>query len=114
MNSHKYLMMVYHRRITTWGNSLEVYKVNLLKFMMESQKAIFQYLIYKHCLIYKSSVIVCWLTKLFDDTQELKTVAPLLDILKRFLKAERRGNWKLYLKALHEILSYLAASGHNL
>jgi len=38
----------------------------------------------------------------------------MLDILKSFLKAERTGNWELHLKALHDMLPCLAASGHNL
>ena len=38
----------------------------------------------------------------------------MLDVLRKFLKAERTGNWKLHLQAMHEMLPYLAASGHNL
>ena len=38
----------------------------------------------------------------------------MLDILRKFLKAERTGNWKLHLQAIHDMLPYLAASGHNL
>ena len=36
-----------------------------------------------------------------------------IDILKRFLKAERTGNWLLHLSFVHEMLPYLAAAGHN-
>ena len=36
-----------------------------------------------------------------------------VDILKRFLKAERTGNWLLHLSVVHEMLPYLAAAGHN-
>lgn len=38
----------------------------------------------------------------------------MVDILRKFLKAERLGNWPLSLQSLHEMLPYLAASGHNL
>ena len=38
----------------------------------------------------------------------------MLDILRRFIKAERIGNWRLHLKATYEMLPYFAASGHNL
>lgn len=37
----------------------------------------------------------------------------LVDILRRFLRAERTGNWNLHLSALSDMLPYLAASGHN-
>ena len=36
-----------------------------------------------------------------------------VDILERFLKAERTGNWLLHLSIVHEMLHYLAAAGHN-
>ena len=36
-----------------------------------------------------------------------------VDILKRFLKAERTGNWLLHLSIVHEMLPYLAAAVHN-
>ena len=36
-----------------------------------------------------------------------------VDILKRFLKAERTGNLLLHLSVVHEMLPYLAAAGHN-
>ena len=38
----------------------------------------------------------------------------MIDILKTFLKAERTGNWLLHLSAVHDMLPYLAAAGHNL
>ena len=38
----------------------------------------------------------------------------MVDILRRFIKAERTANWPLHLHALDEMLPYLAASGHNL
>lgn len=38
----------------------------------------------------------------------------MVDILRRFIKAERVGNWKLHLQTLRQMLPYLAASGHNL
>ena len=36
------------------------------------------------------------------------------DILRKFIKAERTGDWQLHLRSTYEILSYFAASGHNL
>ncbi|CAC5369993.1 unnamed protein product [Mytilus coruscus] len=38
----------------------------------------------------------------------------MVAILKRFLIAERTGDWLLHLSTLKEMLPYLAASGHNL
>jgi hypothetical protein len=38
----------------------------------------------------------------------------MVDILRRFLKAERMGDWALHLKCLHDMFPYFAASGHNL
>ena len=38
----------------------------------------------------------------------------MVDILRRFLKAERTGNWKLHLQSVQEMLPYFAASGHTL
>ena len=38
----------------------------------------------------------------------------MMGILRKFLKAERTGNWNLHLQAMHTMLPYLAASGHNL
>ena len=36
----------------------------------------------------------------------------MADILKKFLRAERTGNWKLHLHSLQEMLPYLASAGH--
>ena len=38
----------------------------------------------------------------------------MVDILRSFIKAERTANWELHFEALTTMLSYLAASGHNL
>ena len=38
----------------------------------------------------------------------------MIDILRRFIKAERIGNWNLHLQAVQEMLPYSTASGHNL
>ncbi len=38
----------------------------------------------------------------------------MVDILRKYIKAERTGNWNLHLQAIQEMLPYLAASGHNL
>ena len=38
----------------------------------------------------------------------------MVGILKRFLLAERTGDWELHLTSVQEMLPYLAASGHNL
>ena len=38
----------------------------------------------------------------------------VVDILKRFLRAERTGDWILHLSSLQEMLPYFAAAGHNL
>ena len=38
----------------------------------------------------------------------------MVDIRRRFMKAEFSGNWMLHLKAIQEMLPYFAASGHNL
>ena len=37
----------------------------------------------------------------------------MVDILRKYIRAERTGNWDLHLQALSEMLPYLAASGHN-
>ena len=37
-----------------------------------------------------------------------------MKILRKFIKGERLGIWKLHIKAMIEMLLYLAASGHNL
>lgn len=36
------------------------------------------------------------------------------DILQRFIKAERTGNWELHLRSVQEMMPFLAAAGHNL
>lgn len=38
----------------------------------------------------------------------------MIDILRRFIKAERTGNWELHLQSLFDMLPFLAACGHNL
>ncbi len=38
----------------------------------------------------------------------------MADILRKFIRAERTGNWPLHLQAIQDMLPYLAASGHNL
>lgn len=37
----------------------------------------------------------------------------MVDILHTFIRAERTGNWKLHLQAVHDMLPYFAAAGHN-
>ena len=37
----------------------------------------------------------------------------MVDILRKYIRAERTGNWDLHLQALLEMIPYLAASGHN-
>jgi len=37
----------------------------------------------------------------------------MVDILRRSMRAERTGNWHLHLRALREMLPFLAAAGHN-
>ena len=38
----------------------------------------------------------------------------MICILRDFIKAERTGNWNMHLESLKSMLSYFAASGHNL
>ena len=38
----------------------------------------------------------------------------MIDILKKFIKAERLGNWDLHMEATREMLPYFASTGHNL
>ena len=38
----------------------------------------------------------------------------LIVIVRNFLRSKQTGDWKLYLAALQNMLSYFAASGHNL
>ena len=35
------------------------------------------------------------------------------DLMKKFIRAERLGNWILHLQSLQEMLTYFAACGHN-
>ena len=37
----------------------------------------------------------------------------MINILRKFIRAERTGNWGLHLQALFEMLPFLAASRHN-
>lgn len=37
----------------------------------------------------------------------------MVSILRSFLYSSRTGNWKLYIESLHNMLPFLAASGHN-
>ena len=37
----------------------------------------------------------------------------MVDILRNFVRSERTGDWKLHLQTLRDMLSYLAAAGHN-
>jgi len=38
----------------------------------------------------------------------------MINILRTFLRSERTGDWRLHMHALHDMLPYLAAAGHNL
>ncbi|WAR15643.1 LOW QUALITY PROTEIN: hypothetical protein MAR_005748 [Mya arenaria] len=38
----------------------------------------------------------------------------MVDILRKFLRTERTGNWALHIAAISEMLLFIAASGHNL
>ena len=38
----------------------------------------------------------------------------MIDILQKFIKAERVDQWELHLQAVYEMMPYIAASGHNL
>ena len=38
----------------------------------------------------------------------------MINIMKIFIKAERTGDWQLYLYSLEKMLPFFAASGHNL
>ena len=37
----------------------------------------------------------------------------MISLLRRFIKAERTGNWSLHLSTLSEMILYYAACGHN-
>lgn len=57
--------------------------------------------------------------EIFKERQEGRTAKlwfiylQMLDILRRFIKAERTGNWQLHLSSVSEMLPFFAASGHN-
>ena len=36
-----------------------------------------------------------------------------IDILQRFIKAERTGNWELHLRSAQKMMPFLAAAGHT-
>ena len=38
----------------------------------------------------------------------------MIDILRKYIRAERTGKWALHLQTIQNMLPYLAASGHNL
>ncbi|KAG1678576.1 hypothetical protein GQR58_013380 [Nymphon striatum] len=38
----------------------------------------------------------------------------MIDILRTFIRSERTGDWRRHMHALHDMLPYLAAAGHNL
>ena len=38
----------------------------------------------------------------------------MVDMLRRFIKAERTGNWSLHLQSVYDMLPYFAAAGHRL
>ena len=42
-----------------------------------------------------------------------KVYMDMVDILQCFIKVEHCGNWRFHLKALSDMLPYLAAAGHN-
>ena len=37
----------------------------------------------------------------------------MIDILRKYIRAEHTGNWELHLQAVSEMLPYLAASVYN-
>ncbi len=49
-----------------------------------------------------------------DTIPRYDTDSPLIRILRKFIRAERLGNWYLHLEAVSEMLPYWAASGHSL
>lgn len=67
-----------------------------------------------HHLVNIRETLLTKKTSLTSRTPELwMQYMSMVDILKRFLKAERTGNWLLHLSVVHEMLPYLAAAGHN-
>ena len=55
-----------------------------------------------------------------DSMKDLRTAKlwlqymDMIDIVRKFIKSERTGDWKLHLQVLQDMLPFLAASGHNL
>jgi len=54
----------------------------------------------------------------YDDTHHWTSklwlqYMDMIDIIRRYIWAERTGNWELHLQTLSEMLPFLAASGHN-
>ena len=37
-----------------------------------------------------------------------------IDMLRKFIRAERTGNWELHLQAVYDMLPFFTASGHNI
>lgn len=60
------------------------------------------------------------LSKAKKSMQNLRTAnlwlqfMKMMEILRKFIKGERMGIWKMHIQAMYEMLPYLAASGHNL
>lgn len=52
--------------------------------------------------------------KSFRTSQLWFQYMDMIYILRRFIKAERTGNWELHLQTVKDMLPYLAASGHNM
>lgn len=52
--------------------------------------------------------------KSFRTSQLWFQYMDMIDILRRFIKAERTGNWELHLQTVKDMLPYFAALGHNL
>ena len=38
----------------------------------------------------------------------------MVDILRRFIRAQHKGNWSLHLQSVYDMLPYFAAAGHRL
>ena len=56
----------------------------------------------------KSSLMLFGTSKLWLQYMEM------VDLLKKFIKAEHTGKWLLHLQCLYDMLPYFAASGHNM
>jgi hypothetical protein len=58
--------------------------------------------------------------EILDQKRENRTArlwiqySEMIQILRTFIRAERTGDWNLHLQALHDMLPYFAAAGHNL